>query len=179
MYPRCKRACGGEGADCRLLGGGRSRAAAVKVRCGTPSMGRRGDHGRRRTRGSATARPTATRPGSPAAGFWGTRTPPLPGWHLERGVRLPAAVSPASRPSRPLLPGRKGGSAPLARARVSVLVSSMCIPPVAEGEGEGQEETHVSNVCGASPAPLRARLWVLQGARQDGGGSLASRWGRM
>lgn len=175
MHPRCNRACGGEGADCRLLGGGRSQAAAVKVLCGTPSMGRRGDHSRRRTGGSATARPMATRPGSPAAGFGGPEHPQVPGWHLERGVYLPEAMSPASRPSRPLLPGREGGSTPLARARVSVSVSSMYIPPAAAGEGEGQEETHVSNVCGASPAPLSTWLWILQ----DGRGSLASRWGWM
>lgn len=150
MHPRCKRACGGEGADCRLLGGGRSRAAPVKVRCGTPSKGRRGDHGRRRTGGSATARPTATRPGSSAAGFWGTRVPPLPGWHPERGVRLPAAVSPASRPSRPLLPGREGGWAPLARARVPRC--HLCAFRRWPRGGGGAGETHVSAVCGASPA---------------------------
>lgn len=151
MRPRCNRASGGEGADCRLLGGGRSRAAAVKVQCGAPSMGRSGDHGRRRTGGSATGRPMATRPGSPAAGVGGPEHPHSQGgiWSAES---LSPRLSPASRPSRPLPPGREGGSTPLARARVSVSVSSMCIPRVAAGEGEGQEETHVSDECGASPA---------------------------
>lgn len=138
MRPRCNRALeeGGR-AGGRLLGDGRSGAAAVKVRSRTQSRGRRGERGKRRRGGPAAARPPATRQGSPAAGFGGTRTSPLPAWHLERGVCLPAAMSPASRPSRLLPPGREGGSTPLTRARVSVSVSSMCILPAAAGEVGG------------------------------------------
>lgn len=75
---------------------------------------------------------------------------PLPGWHVGRGVRLPAAMSPASMPSRLLLPGWEGGWMSLARARVSVSVSSMCI--LHKTAGGGAREVHVSLSAGLSSA---------------------------
>lgn len=88
--------------------------------------------------------------------LWETSTSPLPGWHLGRGVRLPMAMSPASRPSLPLLPGWEGGWTSLVRARVSVCVSSMCI--LRETAGGGAREVHVSMSAGLPSALMYPRL---------------------
>lgn len=57
-------------------------------------------------RRSATGRPMATRPGSPAAGVGGPGTPPLPGciWSAES---LPEAVTCLSRLARCCLAGKE------------------------------------------------------------------------
>lgn len=134
---------------------------AVKAQCGAPSPGRSGDHGRRRTGGPATGRPMATRPGSPAAECWGTRTPPLPGWHLSaESLSSGGCHLPQGRLARCCLAGKEDLT-PLACARVSVSVSSVCIPRVAAGSGEGQEETYVSDVWSLPAAPSNLK-------RQDG-----------
>lgn len=105
MHPRCNRACG------RRAGGGlpgdrRSRTATAEVRRGAQGGGdARGAAG---GGGEAQRLPERRLPGHGGPQMvWGTRISPLPGWPLECGVRLPAAMSPPSRPSR-LLAARLG-----------------------------------------------------------------------
>lgn len=139
MHPRCNRAleeggrAGGRQASWRrALGGCGGEGAEPDAEQGAARGARQEAEGR--TSSSEASGHTA---GELRSWLWGTRTSPLPGWHLERGVCLPAAMSPASRPSRLLPPGREGGSTLLTRARVSVSVSSMCILPAAAGEVGG------------------------------------------
>ena len=110
---------------------------------------------------------------------WLLGDPGTPTPRVASGARSPSprgcvtclkAVSPAAP-----WQGRKMGAA---GACPSASVSSVCIPPVAAGRGRGRGDARVCCVR-SLPCPLRARLWILQGARQHGGGSLASRWGWM
>lgn len=170
MRPRCNRASGGRGGG---LQASRRRALAG---CGgegavrAPSLGRSGDHGRRRT-GRPRHREAYGHPaGEPCRWRWGTRTPHSQGgiWSAES---LSLRLSPASRPARPLLPGREGG--PDAGACPSECVSVISVHSACGPAGRGRAGGRTCLMCAEPPLPLR----VLQ--RQDGGGSLASRWGWM
>lgn len=89
--------------------------------------------------------------------------PRLPGRHLELGATLPAAMAPASRRSRLLMPGWEGGWTPLACALVSVSVCHQCTFCMWQ-RGEGEE--HVSKVHGDFLYPC---VYTLQSMFQEAG----------
>lgn len=141
------------------------------------SGGPRGERGRRRTGGPATARPPATRPERPAAGFGGPRYAHFQGgiWSAEPAspwlVTCLKAISPAAA-----WLGRRINAAGACRSECVCVIS---VHSACGSGGVGGRRRRTCPVCAEPPCvPLCTGLWILQEASQGRGVNLAwrSRW---
>lgn len=138
-----------EGGRAAGFGDRRSGAEAAEVRRGAQS--RRRGPGAAGGGGEAPPLPGSWPPGPGGPQLArGDLNFPLPGWHLERGVRLPPRrhLPPAARRAAAWLGRRADG----AGVRPSVRVSSRALC-ARRREGE-QGAAHVSDACGASLCPV-------------------------